>query len=236
MATHLDGSRSQASTRGFTLVELLVSLGLLSMAAALVLACLQMAGVVARRDRGGAVALEQVVAAHRLLRTLIERMRPAMRVDSALPIVDARGTATVLSFIAPPLESAMPDALQRYRLVRTPDGALVLFGVSIRRIGIDRDGTDMRGWTPMPMLTGVASIAIDYYGVIPGYGATPGWRKPVWQPRWWDRRQMPELVRIRLSFGPGDRRAWPELIVRPRATTGTTCRIDLRTAGCDARS
>ena len=44
--------------------------------------------------------------------------------------------------------------------------------------------------------------------------------KPRWRDRWRDPSKLPLLVRVQVTFPPGDRRRWPELVVAP-AITGT---------------
>ncbi|WCM28033.1 prepilin-type N-terminal cleavage/methylation domain-containing protein [Sphingomonas sp. QA11] len=233
--SNVAGRRSQhPSVRdgaaGFTLIELLVSLALMGMAAALLLQGLAMAGVVAQRERASISGLEEVIAAQRLLRSGIERLRPVTRSDSALPIVELRGTAGILTFVGPPLDRMAPDALQRFRLTRTASGDLVLYSASIRKIDLDRDGSDLIGWTPNTLLRGVRDLSISYLGPARA-GLDRGW-----QDRWWDRPQPPELIRIRIEFAGRDRRKWPDLIVRPRATTNAACRIDALTGRCGGES
>jgi general secretion pathway protein J len=44
--------------------------------------------------------------------------------------------------------------------------------------------------------------------------------KPRWRDRWRDASKLPLLVRVQVTFPPGDRRRWPELVIAP-AITGT---------------
>jgi hypothetical protein len=45
---------------------------------------------------------------------------------------------------------------------------------------------------------------------------------------------LPELVRIRVGFAPGDRRVWPDLIIRPAVTIDGTCRVNRTARQCRA--
>ena len=48
------------------------------------------------------------------------------------------------------------------------------------------------------------------------YWGSPSPGEPAgWQSRW-DRRDIPELIRVRLGFAKGDRRRWPDLIAAPQ--------------------
>ena len=226
MIAHAQFPAGHPNETGFTLIEVLVGLALMGLAAALLLQGLNMAGLVVLRERASASGLDEVVAAQRVLRTGIERLRPITRVDSAVPIVDLRGTAGVLSYVAPPIEREAPDALQRFRLTRTANGDLVLYSASTRKVRLDASGTDLVGWTPTTLLQRVSILAISYLGPPP----TGGDR--AWQDRWWDRGRPPELIRIRIEFAAGDRREWPDLVIRPRATTTSSCVMDYTIGRC----
>ena len=214
---------------GFTLIELLVGLALLGLAASLVLSVVQAAGLIAHRAQTGSAALDDSVGAQRALRTVVERLCPVTRTDSALPIVDLRGTADELAFVAPPPAADAPDALQRYRLTRTAAGALTLWRASTRAEGLDPRGQDLRGWRGTALLEGVAGLSIDYLG------ATDRDPHQAWRTRWWDQPRTPELIRIRLRFVPGDPRPWPALVIRPRATINGACPVDPLTGACAER-
>lgn len=203
--------------QGFTIIELLVALGLMGMAAALLLSGLQSAGRIALHERARASGLEEIIAVQSVLRSDIERLRPVSRLDNIEPIVDLQGTADTLTFIAPPLDRAAPDALQHFRLTRTANGELVLYNASTRKTNIDESGTSLVGWLPTDLLHGVADLRLSYFGTSPLGGPRQ------WQERWWDRAQPPELIRVRVEFVQGDRRFWPDLVIRPRATTNSTC-------------
>lgn len=218
-----------AGSEGFTLIELLVSLALLGLAAAMLLQGVQMAGIVVLRERGDTARIDEIVSAQRIIRSRIERLRPVTRLDSALPIVDARGNDTDFVFVAPPIDRAAPDALQRFLLAMTSARNLVLFRGSTRDGSIDRSGNDLTGWEPMTLISNIDSLSIAYFGST----RTGGVRQ--WQTRWWDEREPPDLVRVRVTFPRGDRRVWPDLVIRPRATVNGQCRVDPLTGQCEER-
>lgn len=195
----------------------------------MILSVVQAAGMIAQRERGGGAALDESVGAQRVLRNAIERLRPVTRADSATPIVDLRGTDATLDFVAPPLEADAPDALQRFRLVRAADGALMLYHASTRADRLDPRAEDLRGWTGIALLRDVAGLSIDYLG------STDSDPRAAWRARWWDQSRTPELIRIRLRFAPGDARPWPALVLRPRATINGACPVDPLTGDCAIR-
>lgn len=216
----------QPMEAGFTLVELLVSLSLVGLASTLLLYGLQSSGLIIRQQRAGNATIDEIAAAQRLLRSSIESLRPIPRVDSAGSILDIRGTEGFFTYIAPPHDRAGPDALQRFRLTRNADGSVVLYHASTLTAGIDRSGASLTGWTPQTLLRGVRNLTMSYLGS----STNPSDRR--WVNRWWDHSNVPALVRIRVEFAAGDKRVWPDLIIRPRAAIDVACRIDPLTGNC----
>lgn len=226
MSILMDQRRAAHAEGGFTLIEMLVTLALLGMAALLLLQGLATAATIAQRERTKSSGLGETISAQRVLRASIERLRPVRRADSGTPIVEFRGTAGVVTYVGPPLDSDAPDILQRFRLTRTASGDLVLYSASILKENIDRSGTDLVGWSPNTVLRGVSDLEVSYLGAGPNGG------QRGWQDRWWDRPSPPDLIRVRVVFQ--DRhRSWPDLVIRPRATMRTGCRIDVLSGRCE---
>lgn len=212
---------------GFTLVEMLVSLAVLSLVATMLLGGLQGVGAFVQRSDVRQAGFEEVASAHRLLRGRIEQLRPVVRQDSSIPQVDAQGDGGSFTFIAPPLDRAAPDALWRYRIIATAAGDLILYWANSLDDRYDFEA-GMAGWQPITLLKSVGAVAIDYMGE--DLGGRSGRR---WHASWAGRPQPPDLVRVRVTFRAGDRRSWPDLIVRPRATVNTACKIDALTGRCE---
>jgi general secretion pathway protein J len=220
-------SARPAREEGFTLIELLVALGVLALAAGMLVAVLNSAWL-AVRAQGGPAGDTSVGAAQRILRARLERLAPVIRSDSSKAIVDADGDAQLFSFAAAPLDRLAPDALQRFRLVLSPAGDLMLYTASGLDDRIDLRDRSLVGWRPTRLLSDVGTMDIAYFG------PDPFSRRDRWQSFWLDRPQPPALVRIRLTFAAGDPRSWPDLIVRPRASVNTACRIERGTGRCEA--
>lgn len=211
---------------GFTLAELLVTLGILGLVSGLLVTLFSGMFHTIRAvgtPRGDA----SVVVAQRILRARLERIVPAVRLDSSDPIVDARGDAHAFNFTAPPLDRGAPDLLQRFRLVLSPAGELMLYSASSLDDRIDLNDPSLAGWRGTRLIDNVAAIDLAYFGPD---RFSPDER---WQAFWIQRQQAPALVRLRLRFVAGDRREWPDLIVRPRATINAACRIHRGTGRCE---
>lgn len=211
---------------GFTLAEMLVVLGILALIAGLMASGLGGAWL-ALRESAARQGDDSVAAAQRILRARIERLAPVIRADAAAGTVDIEGDGRIFAFTAPPPARLAPDALQSYRLLLSPAGELMLYRASLLDDRIDLRDRGLRGWEPSRLLKGIAGIDLAYFGPSTAGGASR------WQSHWHDRPQAPALVRVRLTFVPGDRRVWPDLVIRPRATVNTACRIDRGTGRCE---
>lgn len=205
---------------GFSLVELLVSLAILGLLSLMLLQGVFSGRRVWERLDSRAVRLETVEDAQSALRDRLERAFPLTRYDASAPFADFQGEAKVVRFLAPPPLSARPAALRRYTLGLTTSGDLVLTSAS--DVALDA----ARASEQTVLLRNVRSVDFTYWGVAPPDNVER------WRPTWRARPTTPQLVRIRLAFQPGDRRVWPELIVRPAANVGSACVVDATTGAC----
>jgi general secretion pathway protein J len=208
---------------GFTLIELMASLAILAMISLLITS-----GVVTGRRvwsglEASASAGESVDGAQVALRQTLERVFPATRYDSDEPYVDFAGAADSIEFLAPPPLATGPSALRRYRLSLN-SGDLVLASHS----DVAADPRAPFG-DDQVLLRGVQALDIAYYG------AGPADAVKAWRYLWKTRPEPPELVRIRVDFAQGDRRQWPDLIVRPLADVDSQCVFDHAGEGCRGR-
>lgn len=218
-------ARSQ-SEAGFTLIELLVSLVIVAVLSGMVLAGAQLGFQTATQARARGVGNASIITSQTVLRDRIEALVPHTRFEFTRPIADVRGAGTIVSFFAPAPPADRPASLMRYRLLRSVDGELVLFSLPDTTFGVDPYAPGQSGWTARVLLTNVERLELAYFGTLPG-GARRDWRTS-----WIERGAPPELVRIRVSFFAGDRRQWPDLIIRPAPTVNAACTLDPGTGTC----
>jgi general secretion pathway protein J len=60
------------------------------------------------------------------------------------------------------------------------------------------------------ILNGVDHLEFAYWGLPSPIASSPTWLAA------WDGPSLPDLVRVRMKFGAGDPRHWPDLVVAPR--------------------
>jgi general secretion pathway protein J len=219
----MTGARHEA---GFTLIEMLVSLAILGLAAAMLAGGIGLAGRFSLQTAHRAEAAETTIAAQSILRERLAAMTPLPRLDSGTPIVDAEGNSGVFTFYSTPSVAQAPDSSWRYRLLVSATGDLILFSANALDARLDLDGRGTTGWSATPLLAGVSRMAIGYYGPDPINGGRR------WQANWIGQGALPELIRVRLDFPGGDTRRWPDLVVRPRATLSRRCTPDPLTGRC----
>lgn len=197
--------------RGFTLVEMLVSLALLGLAATMMATGLTSVTRLSTSNEAGIVASQTVEAAQSALRDCIERLRPATRFDGASLSADFEGGPASMTFVALPPIAERPSPKRRFDLKMDEGGGLVL------------------GDGQAPLLSRVAGLRIAYFG--PDASGVSHWTD-----QWTGRPTAPEAIRIDVTFARGDRRRWPELVVRPATTVDSTCVLDINTGKCRGRA
>lgn len=211
---------------GFTLIELLVSLAIVAVLSGMVLAGVQLGFQTAAQARQRGVGNASIITSQAVLRDRIEALVPNTRYEFTRPIADVRGEVTIVSFFAPAPPALRPASLMRYRLIRSNDGELVLFSLADTTAGINPYAPGQSGWKPQVLLTNVERLDMAYFGTLPGDS------QREWRDRWIERGAPPELVRIRVTFFEGDRRQWPDLVIRPAPTVNASCTVDPETATC----
>lgn len=211
---------------GFTLIELLVSLAIVAVLSGMVLAGAQLGFQTAAQARQRGVGNASIITSQAVLRDRVEAMVPSTRFEFDRPIADIRGESSIVSFFAPAPPADRPASLMRYRLTRSSEGQLVLYVLADTTAGVDPYAPGQAGWTSQVLLTNVERLELDYFGSLPGD------TQREWRDRWIERGQPPELIRIRVAFFDGDRRQWPDLVVRPAPTVNAACTLDPGTGLC----
>jgi general secretion pathway protein J len=219
--------------RGFTLIEMMVALALVSLMSIAMLQAYRFSQRALAQTTRIDAASREIAVAQRLLRRLIEQgypfeVKPAE--GSAKAARGFTGDATHIDVSAPAPAMGGAIGLYRYAFALIESNAGGRFEVSWT---LDRNGTAKTSPASNvhreALLEGVQSIAIAYLELVEhGNGQI----EPNWSDTWVDKTAMPALVRIRITFAPGDSRRWPELIVAPRISADANCVFDVVSQMC----
>jgi general secretion pathway protein J len=214
---------------GFTLIEMLVALTLVALMSVAMLEAYRFSQRALAQTTRVDGAIHDVAATQRLLRRVLETAYPFE------PGVDATresphglvGAASGFSVSAPAPARTGGLGLYRYNFALSSEGVLEMSWTTDRNgASVAEAGGEVPGEA---LLTGVESVSIDYLELVErGNGEI----EPSWHETWVDKVAPPALVRIRVRFPAGDRRAWPELIVAPRISTDANCVFDVVSQMC----
>lgn len=209
---------------GFTLVELLVSLAIMGMMAAMLLSGLVTGRRVWERVEDRTRAGEDVASSQALLRSLVRRLYPQGSFQGSQPYILFTGSDHAMLFQSAAPDTQAPAPPLSYRLSLSAGGGLVLDSGST----LAPDPSRLADRTIIT--TGVRALDLAYYGA-----AAPD-NRPRWRNQWVRQARLPQMIRIRAMFAPGDRRRWPELLVQPAATVDTLCVYVPATGRCRGRT
>jgi general secretion pathway protein J len=221
-------NRANQHCRGFTLLELLVTLTLLSMLALMLMGGLRLGGRVWERTTAEDQRTEDVRIAADFLRASVAEAYPLLdRSDATHPKLSFGGEPKALHYLAPmPLVlDAAGMARIDLHLERGTAGTGRLF-IDLRRELAIADAAPLSSTL---LLDQVQDLDIAYFG------AAERGKAPEWQDHWESAVALPELVRVRIAFPPGDKRIWPDLLIAPRIAVEATCAYDPLTLDCRGR-
>jgi len=207
-------TRRVPATAGFTLVELLVGLSLMALLAVLLFGGFRFG---LRAWEAGGARIERLNEAEQVQNLLRRELGEAYSLAGSNPQTGAGALATFqgsrdsLSFVAPLPSQAGVGGLYRFGLgIETVTGErrLALAWQIFRpdrapRASVDADSRSV-------LLHGIAGVDFAYFG------RRQTGAPAQWQDDWDDRRGLPELVRLRVSFPDGDGRTWSDLFVAPK--------------------
>jgi general secretion pathway protein J len=213
---------------GFTVVELVVALAIFGLVAMLLFGSVRFGLKAWQRGSAHADAVEHSIVVQSLLRRLIEDAYPQfLREDPMRQHVDFDGEADSLRFLA-----AAPAVLGgggqfRFALnLERHDGQVDLILNAKPELAFPQS-SEMSSRNAL--ISGAEHVQFSYFGTAPSDTTAR------WHDTWTQRSQLPQLVRIRVSFRAGATPAWPELVVAPRITADVECVLDPLTNRCRGR-
>jgi len=213
-----------ARSTGFTLVELLLAITLMSMLLGLAYGGLRTAARSAERGEVMLAAGGEMRAAHQFIRRQLNQLLPlpyAVDNDVAGTRVLFEGSATRIQFVAPMpgyLGSGGPQ-VQVLELAQDNEGRVLQFSHALLQ-GFEQERLSDRD--PVILLEGVESADFEFLGKDENGELTN------WSASWDQQGMLPVAVRLNIEYGEQARLQWPELVagvkVDEEAVTGGTGR------------
>lgn len=204
-----DRRRGAGAVRGFSLIEVIVSLVLLSAGLVLVFATVRGAGQATERAEAAASRSERLRAVQGLLRAQLAGAMPVpLRIDAdSGEAVFLLGAADAVEFVGnmPGYLSRGGPYWQRFDLVRGDRGLQLRFQFRL----MTPDGPLDAERPPHILLDGIRDGHFAYRSLDNEMKVGP------WQDAWPYRASLPPLLRLQLRFDD-PRLAWPELVAHLR--------------------
>ncbi len=213
------GSRGDRQ-RGFTLVELLVSIALLGLISVAMAGSLRFGARVweTGADRGEWINRAEIT--QNFLRRHISQAATARSAGRGTETPEAfadaseqafSGAPDRLRFVAPAPVQAGVGGFSRFNFFVSGDVENRRLVLSIELGDVAETGVAAPETSDVRVLIeGIETAAFRYYGAL------EEGREPDWHVEWTDPERLPALVALRVSFPEGDRRPWPELVIALR--------------------
>lgn len=213
---------------GFTLVEMLVGLALLSFISVALLSSLRFGVTAWHRGHARASSVEQVALAQALLRRLIADTYPLLVLDDPTrPRIAFDGGPRSLALLAPtPLALGGAGRALFTLAIEQRVGQSDLMVAIQPELG---DRSDRGSIVRRVVLRDIESADLSYFGKARAD------RVAQWHESWVREIAIPSLVRVQVRFAEGDDRRWPELLVAPRIAADVGCVYDPLTRRCRGR-
>jgi general secretion pathway protein J len=225
-------TRSPDRAAGFTLLELLVAMTVLGVLTGLLAAGLSFGTRIWEREQhqleqGAELQMVQDVIRRTLGEAWPLNVPTSAGTEAATEGIAFVGTDTSVEFLGPPPAQSLAGGVYQYTLLGRdgPGGVSLVLTWHLRSPDATPRNAKRRNSArarqnetaegkEVVLVDRLANAEFSYFG------AGDEEVKPRWRDRWQDASKLPLLIRLEVTFPPGDRRRWPEFVVAP-AITGT---------------
>lgn len=216
---------SLPTERGFTLIEVLVALALMSLLVTVLIASLRVGGHTWRYVTREAASVDEITRAQEFLRQRLGTISPLRSGSSGgmSPSGFFVGESDRLEFSST-ASTYSNDGPVRYQLgssASEPENIEVRYHPD-RTAATD---PEISGWSSEPLVVHTTGLAIQFWDSSAGSSGR-------WVDHWIDQTRLPLLIRIDVRFADTDPRRWPPLYVEPRLDTSTSCVFDVVSRRC----
>lgn len=217
-------SASVARVRGFTLIEVLVALALMSLIGTILIESLRMGGHTWQHVTREAADIDEITRAQEFLRQRLGTIYPPEPGTGLASASDSFvGETNQLEFSSTAPGSATAG-LVRYQLgLSASDPRNVEIRYRPQHTAVA--AAQQADWSGEPLLARASALSIQFWEDSAGASGS-------WVDHWQDHARLPRLIRIDVRFADQDRRFWPPLYVEPRIDTHATCVFDVVSRRC----
>ena len=213
---------SHRAARGFTMIELMIALVLLSLMSAVLFGSLNLAGRSSEAGTAKAESTSGMRLAGEYLRTQLAAQHPQrMRKIQEFPLLFG-GDADQVRYAATMPGRVGLGGVWYYRLKLATVEGRQKPSLILERTIPDVNALDMPEFVDADrsvLADDIKELKIAYYGVNTGASVDEA---PTWRDTWDDRQMLPQLIRVDVTPEKGS--AWPTLVIAPREAPEAGCR------------
>lgn len=213
---------NRARTRGFTMIELLIALGLFAIMSGVLFGALRLAGRSTDAGEAKAQAASGMRLAGDYLRTQLTSQHPQrMRKMLEFPLLFG-GARDEVRFTAPLPGRVGVGGMWYYKLSMAPVGGAQRNALVLDRMIPDLDALSIPRFDESErsvLADDIKSLEVSYFGRDRGSSRDVA---PTWRGSWEDTQLLPMLIQIEVVPRVGD--PWPPILVAPRAAPEAGCR------------
>jgi general secretion pathway protein J len=219
-------SANRSSEHGFTLIEALIAVSLLSLLSVLVVGALRFGVNAWQRNHDITLRLDEFVHAQNFLRRTIANAHPYfVIVPDGKGYVDFEGSPQSMTWLSDPPASLDRAGRLRFKIeIRSENGDNDIVVVARPELA---SGDSSSADTMRSLITNVESATFSYFG-----SREPG-EAAEWHAQWANEPTLPDLIRLDLALHDDHERA--PIFIRPRINIDISCVYDSLTGRCRGR-
>lgn len=235
----LSGVRLTRRIEGFTLIEMVVSLALVSLICVAMIESLRFAQRTYRQVTVSDAKQRDMFVAQRLIRRTMEQAYPTGQTANS-GNAGFEGSVDRVRYLAPSPLAHHASGLFYYE-ISVENSATQGRSSTVRSLVIAWwPDTSLSGGRPAEpetetLLEDIAGLEIAYYPA-PQFGgihhSADRSAEANWLHEWRSSGSLPHLIRIRVQYSKGDPRQWQDLLVAPKITHGALCHFDAIAQDC----
>ena len=198
--------------KGFTLIEVLIGLTLLSIMAVLLFTSLKICADSWERGEEKMASVNEMAVVYHFFQEYLSVTKPVLiESDNGSKAVSFQGGIDSLQFVSKFPESVNKIGLQIFKAVLVKDGVLSNINVSVTPYysgAVDEDEETSND--EVSLIKNVKEFKLSYFG------SENELNDGVWVDEWINKTVLPQLIRINIVLESGN--YWPEIIIPLRIT------------------